>query len=122
MTIPPYDDPQPAPLEYERPGTVRTGEPVSVLAIVAGVMAVAGVVLSWFAAGDLVMSSPARWVRLLAVAVPLAGIFVSINALFRIAEYRQRGDPLGWLALLVNTLLFLANGCCVGMQLTRLVH
>jgi hypothetical protein len=117
MTIPPYDPPRPAPLEYERPGTVRTGEAMSVLAVVAFAMAVAGGGLSLFTAGDLIMSSPPAWVRVLAVVVPLAGIVVAINALLRIAEYRQRGDPMGWTALFLNTLLFLANGCCASIRL-----
>jgi hypothetical protein len=119
----PDEPPPPSVLEYERPGTVPPGGArLSAAAVTAFAIAVFGAVLPLRSARGVLFgpSVPFHWVEALALLMPFAGVFVSVDALLRIADQknRLRGDLLAWVALALNAAWFLGAGCCLGLRWT----
>jgi hypothetical protein len=124
MAHPPSEDRPPAAppsvLDYERPSTVIDDRPRTLCGAAIGALALA------LAAGgasallgrQMFAYRPLNRLELLTPLLALVGMFVSVHALLRIADQKNRvwGDPIAWTALFLNTVMFLANGCCISMR------
>ena len=123
MTSPPPEDRRPAPpsvLEYARPSAASHDGPPSLSAAAVGALALAvlAAVSSLVLARHVFTYRPPSRLELLTPLAALVGVFLSVHALLRIADRKNRlwGDSLAWAALLLNMVLLLANGCCVSMR------
>jgi hypothetical protein len=107
-------------LDYEPPiERARPLSRVALAALVVGIFSVLGVSLQTRAVIGVNPPVPARWNELAAPLLPLVDIGLSINAIFRISDPKERvsGNAMAWAALLLNVLTALPNVCCFGLRL-----
>jgi hypothetical protein len=92
---------------------------VAVAALVIGILSVLGAILQ---APVLVAVRPVvaiQWTEVANPLLPLVGIGLALNALFRVADPKERvsGEGMAWIALLLNLLATPPNVCCFGLRM-----
>jgi hypothetical protein len=91
---------------------------VAVAALVIGILSVLGAILQARALVGVGPAVAARWTELAIPLLPLVGIGLSLNALFRVADPKERvsGEGMAWIAFLLNLLATPPNFCCFGLR------